>query len=260
MSNVVKSLTEKLNAAKIVAAQLEALTSLQKIAKDTGEQHRARFPGIDNEFARTSHADWTAKSHAAEALANEIRNAQATVQEIEPLVNSVKNAKQAFIEFDSQKAASAKASEHLARANRMISELTGEISVLESKMSDATTKHGAECANARLNGLPEPNTPIAISKLSSDLQSRRTTLVSAQMILAKAESDYETENAALESARGRYRTAHHYSTELTRLEFIAEHAVTLAKLAVASGKPRVVFDLDKGLYNKIVSDLEADFA
>jgi exonuclease VII small subunit len=253
MSEFIKQLTIRLNAAKKIIAREPELAKLSAKTEAEKERHYSEHSHNTNYVSATDHGyirreesvkKWTEAQNAWQHLKNEIREAESTVRECEPLVNAAADLKQARVAIASARTASQTAAAQLQRNQQLVTELTNEIAELRSQHKVIVTEHGKAAAEARLAGLPAPATPKSMATLISDLESREATLESAQALLAKAEQASNAANEALLMARNTLSYAMHRDWQVQYFEFANQHAKLLAQFAINSNDSTTKFTCD----------------
>jgi chromosome segregation ATPase len=230
MKTFLDSIKARADQAKATIAQADKLPALDAAvcaAKALG--HSTQTQRDETQAALTK------AGQAAADLRRAIDDAKYVLQECTPLLNAhadLATAQSAYAEAREIKSA---ALSDIANLEKLIGELNGEIAELSARTKQALTAHGQTSIAARLTGQQAPPTPKLLTTLSTDLESRKATLESAETMLASAQKRRDLSALESKAARDNWQFARGQVASIEYHDALASIAPQISMYLAATG-------------------------
>ena len=195
MNTFLDSIKARADQAKATIATADKL-SLLELAVDETKAEFDRYAGgpINSQQKSDTHAAWNTACHAAERVRRSIAEAKNVLESCTPILNAHADVAAAHVAYAEARELTNASLAEITNLHKLIAELNGEIADLSAKAKAALAAHGQTSAAARLTGQQAPPTPKLIVTLSTDLESRKATLASAETMLANAQARRDQAN------------------------------------------------------------------
>lgn len=262
MKAFIDSIKARAAQAKATIAKSDTLALLDAAVRESKAEYD-RQGSAPNTKRSEAHAAWTIASQAAQLARQVIADAEAVLKECNPYLTAHADLAGAHTTYTKAQAFKSAAVSDITNLERLIAELNGEISELSDKAKEALTVHGQTSIAARLTGQQAPPTPKLITTLSTDLESRKATLESAETMLSTAQARRDQANESAKESSNLWRYARLRVATIEHQDALASIAPQLtmylaALHGVSSYQNKIQFEPERAAINTASELLNAE--